>query len=75
MSFNEPDIIAQANMDVGPAVDVYKRFMFPQRAKGAKISAPSVSSGSGKNEAGIPMGTGWLSQFLSQCDDENTCVA
>ncbi|KAL8967243.1 MAG: hypothetical protein Q9183_003011 [Haloplaca sp. 2 TL-2023] len=74
MSFNEPDIIAQANMEVGHAVDAYKRLMFPQRAKGAKISAPSVSSGSGENEAGIPMGVGWLSQFLSQCDDENSCV-
>ena len=75
MSFNEPDIVGQANMQVGDAVAAYKELMFPQRKSGVQIGAPSVSSGSGENEAGIPMGTGWLGQFLDQCDDENTCVA
>lgn len=75
MSFNEPDIVAQANMQVGDAVAAYKELMFPLRKTGVQIGAPSVSSGSGENEAGIPMGTGWLGQFLEKCDDENTCVA
>ncbi|KAL8853689.1 MAG: hypothetical protein Q9221_001500 [Calogaya cf. arnoldii] len=75
MSFNEPDIVSQANMQVGEAVDAYKELMFPRRQSGVQIGAPSVSSGSGQNEAGIPMGTGWLGQFLEQCDDPNTCVA
>ncbi|KAI4253453.1 MAG: hypothetical protein L6R42_007574 [Xanthoria sp. 1 TBL-2021] len=75
MSFNEPDIVGQANMQVGEAVTAYKNLMFPLRKSGVQIGAPSVSSGSGTNEAGIPMGTGWLGQFLDQCDDENTCVA
>ncbi|KAL8831738.1 MAG: hypothetical protein Q9170_005168 [Blastenia crenularia] len=75
MSFNEPDIVAQANMEVGYAVDKFKSLMFPLRSSSVKIGTPSVSSGSGNNEAGIPMGTGWLSQFLSQCNDDNTCQA
>ncbi|KAL8769242.1 MAG: hypothetical protein Q9209_004743 [Squamulea sp. 1 TL-2023] len=75
MSFNEPDIISQANMPVGDAVSAYKELMFPKRTGGVQVGAPSVSSGSGLNEAGIPMGTGWLRQFLEQCDNPNTCVA
>ncbi|KAI4134655.1 MAG: hypothetical protein LQ341_005990, partial [Variospora aurantia] len=75
MSFNEPDIISQADMTVGDAVAAYSRLMFPLRSNNVKIGAPSVSSGSGNNERGIPMGTGWLGQFLNQCNDLNTCVA
>ncbi|KAL8801161.1 MAG: hypothetical protein Q9182_004666 [Xanthomendoza sp. 2 TL-2023] len=75
MSFNEPDIVGQANMQVGAAVAAYKSLMFPKRTANVQIGAPSVSSGSGTNEAGIPMGTSWLSQFLAQCNDPNTCVA
>ncbi|KAL9598029.1 MAG: hypothetical protein Q9219_004785 [cf. Caloplaca sp. 3 TL-2023] len=75
MSFNEPDIVGQANMDVGYALDKYKRLMFPKRSSNVKIGAPSVSSGSGNNEAGIPMGTGWLDRFLDQCNDDRTCQA
>lgn len=75
MSFNEPDIIGQANMEVGDAVAAYKRLMFPLRKDGVQIGAPSVCSGSGENEAGIPMGTGWLREFLGQCNDPNSCVA
>ncbi|KAL8670439.1 MAG: hypothetical protein Q9168_005020 [Polycauliona sp. 1 TL-2023] len=75
MSFNEPDNEGQANMKVGDAVTAYKRLMFPLRKSGVQIGAPSVSSGSGNNGAGIPMGTGWLSGFLEQCDDPNSCVA
>ncbi|KAI4286609.1 MAG: hypothetical protein L6R35_004135 [Caloplaca aegaea] len=75
MSFNEPDIISQADMTVGDAVAAYSRLMFPLRSNNVKIGAPSVSSGSGNNERGIPMGTAWLGQFLNQCNDPNTCVA
>ncbi|KAI4172366.1 MAG: hypothetical protein LQ343_003625 [Gyalolechia ehrenbergii] len=75
MSFNEPDIVAQANMDVNSAVDKYKSLVFPKRTGGVKIGAPSVTSGFGKNEAGIPMGTSWLSQFLDQCNDDSSCQA
>ena len=75
MSFNEPDITSQANMQVGAAIASYKTMMFPKRSPKVKIGAPSVSSGSGLNDAGIPMGTGWLSQFLQQCNDPNTCMA
>ncbi|KAI4196255.1 MAG: hypothetical protein LQ350_006670 [Teloschistes chrysophthalmus] len=74
MSFNEPDNTGQANMKVADALTAYKRLMMPQRKSGVKISAPSVSSGSGNNEAGIPMGTGWLSSFLEGCNDD-TCQA
>lgn len=62
-------------MDVDTAVSKFKSLMFPKRTEGVKIGAPSVTSGSGTNEVGIPMGTGWLRQFLDQCDDETTCQA
>ncbi|KAL8758306.1 MAG: hypothetical protein Q9184_003962 [Pyrenodesmia sp. 2 TL-2023] len=75
MSFNEPDIVSQADMTVGDAVAAYKSLMFPKRTGSVQIGAPSVSSGSGINEHGIPYGTGWLREFLAQCDDPNTCVA
>lgn len=75
MSFNEPDIISQADMPVDDAVTAYKKLMFPLRSNTVKIGAPSVSSGSGTNEHGVPMGTGWLRQFLNQCNDPDTCVA
>ncbi|KAI4129418.1 MAG: hypothetical protein LQ338_002258 [Usnochroma carphineum] len=68
MSFNEPDNVGQANMQVDQAVSAYKRLLFPKRSSTVQIGAPSVTSGSGTNEAGIPMGTSWLSQFLSQYD-------
>lgn len=74
MSFNEPDIVGQANMEVGAAVAAFQKLMIPLRSSTVKIGAPSVSSGSGNNEAGIPMGTGWLRQFLESCNDPNTCV-
>ncbi|KAL8919054.1 MAG: hypothetical protein Q9208_007020 [Pyrenodesmia sp. 3 TL-2023] len=75
MSFNEPDIVSQADMTVGDAVAAYKSLMFPKRTDSVQIGAPSVSSGSGINEHGNPYGTGWLREFLAQCDDPNSCVA
>ncbi len=75
MSFNEPDIIGQADMTVGDAVTAYTRLMFPLRKNGVQIGAPSVCSGSGNNDRGVPMGTGWLREFLEQCDDPDSCVA
>ncbi|KAI4176988.1 MAG: hypothetical protein LQ346_007739 [Caloplaca aetnensis] len=75
MSFNEPDIVGQADMTVGDALNAYKSLMFPKRTGSVQIGAPSVSSGSGTNEHGNPYGTGWLREFLRQCDDPNSCVA
>ncbi|KAL8978494.1 MAG: hypothetical protein Q9205_005932 [Flavoplaca limonia] len=75
MSFNEPDIIGQADMTVGDAVTAYNRLIFPLRKDGVQIGAPSVCSGSGNNDRGVPMGTGWLREFLEQCDDPDSCVA
>ncbi|KAI4244449.1 MAG: hypothetical protein LQ352_006792, partial [Teloschistes flavicans] len=51
MSFNEPDNTGQANMKVSDALSAYKALMMPQRTGSVKISAPSVSSGSGNNDA------------------------
>ncbi|KAL8848262.1 MAG: hypothetical protein Q9221_006700 [Calogaya cf. arnoldii] len=75
MSFNEPDIVAQANMQVNEALDAYKRLMVPLRKAGVKIGAPSVSSGNGVNEVGVPYGVWWLGEFLGGCGDGGGCVA
>ncbi|KAL8743000.1 MAG: hypothetical protein Q9190_004595 [Brigantiaea leucoxantha] len=78
LSFNEPDNIGQANMRVDDAVTAYTNLMMPQRVNGVRIGAPSVSNGVGNNEAGIPMGMGWLNDFLGKCNEEASggkCVA
>lgn len=68
MAFNEPDMAAQANMDVGSAVAAYKQYMSPLAAKGVKVGCPSVSNGVGTNpDTGRPMGLDWLKPFFQQC--------
>ena len=67
MSFNEPDNVGQANMDVGSAVAGFNQYMKPYATDNVLLGSPSVTNGAGTNSAGIPQGLDWLSPFLEQC--------
>lgn len=67
MSFNEPDNMGQANMDVGSAVAGFNQYMKPYASDNVLLGSPSVTNGAGTNSAGIPQGLDWLSPFLQQC--------
>jgi Glycosyl hydrolase catalytic core len=60
LSFNEPDLAAQSNLDVPTAVAGYKQFMQPFAGK-ARLGAPAVTNGA------APGGLAWLTSFLSAC--------
>ncbi|KAF4632636.1 hypothetical protein G7Y89_g5480 [Cudoniella acicularis] len=64
MSFNEPDLPAQANMDVPTAVTNYKAQMMPFSGK-ATLGAPAVTNGLNSAKT---MGLDWLSSFVQACD-------
>ncbi|THV74823.1 hypothetical protein D6C78_08155 [Aureobasidium pullulans] len=61
MSFNEPDMTAQANMSPEDAASAFKTYMMPFAGQ-AKLGAPAVTNGGGS------MGLNWLSAFLEACD-------
>lgn len=67
MSFNEPDNVNQANMDVGSAVTGFNQYMKQYASGNVLLGSPSVTNGVGTNSAGIPQGLDWLSPFLEQC--------
>ncbi|KAM0804180.1 hypothetical protein BDR22DRAFT_792434, partial [Usnea florida] len=67
MSFNEPDNVGQANMDVGSAVAAFNQYMKPYASDTVLLGSPSVTNGAGTNSAGNPVGLDWLSPFLKQC--------
>ena len=67
MSFNEPDNVGQANMDVGSAVAAFNQYMKPYASGNVLLGSPSVINAAGTNSAGIPQGLDWLSPFLKQC--------
>jgi hypothetical protein len=60
LSFNEPDMPSQANLDPATAASLFKQYMQPFACK-ARLSSPAVTS------AGTPQGLTWLKNFLSQC--------
>ena len=62
MSFNEPDIAAQANMDVGAAVAAFNQWMTPLASDNVKLGSPAVSNSVSANQ-----GLNWLKSFLQQC--------
>lgn len=61
LAFNEPDLPAQANLDVGSAAAGYKTFIQPFAGK-AKLGSPAVTNGP------APMGLAYLKSFLAACD-------
>ncbi|KAI4129105.1 MAG: hypothetical protein LQ338_002403 [Usnochroma carphineum] len=65
LAFNEPDLAAQANMDVGQSVQGWMTYMEPFHAKhngDVKLGSPSVCNGPDQNQ-----GLAYLTSFLSQC--------
>ncbi|KAL8678467.1 MAG: hypothetical protein Q9186_005171 [Xanthomendoza sp. 1 TL-2023] len=65
LAFNEPDLPAQANMDVGQSVAGWMEYMEPFHAKhngAVKLGSPSVCNGPEEN-----MGLSYLKSFLDSC--------
>jgi len=70
MSFNEPDMKAQANMNVGPAVAAFNRLMTPLASGNVKLGSPAVTNGAGvSQDTGFKLGLDWLGDFFQQCSD------
>ncbi|KAK3397235.1 glycosyl hydrolase catalytic core-domain-containing protein [Sordaria brevicollis] len=64
LSFNEPDIPEQANMDPGTAAAKHKLYMNPFAGK-ARISSPSIT-----NSGSPGMGLDWMQKFFDACNGE-----
>jgi len=42
MSFNEPDVVGQANMDPNSAADLFMKEIYPWTKKGVKVCSPAI---------------------------------
>ncbi|XXG97065.1 hypothetical protein Hte_003359 [Hypoxylon texense] len=62
LSFNEPDIDAQAHMTPGDAAAGHIQYMNPYAGR-VKISSPAISSSEDPNR-----GITWLNSFFTACD-------
>ncbi|KAL8841950.1 MAG: hypothetical protein Q9170_000730 [Blastenia crenularia] len=65
LAFNEPDLAAQANMNVGQSVEGWNTYMEPFHGKyngDVKLGSPSVCNGPDQNQ-----GLAYLASFLSSC--------
>jgi hypothetical protein len=60
LSFNEPDLGSQSNIDPTTAANLYKQYVQPFACQ-ARLSAPAVTNG------GAPLGLTWLENFLKEC--------
>jgi Glycosyl hydrolase catalytic core len=65
LSFNEPDLGAQANMDSATAAAAHQKYMNPYASQ-AKIGSPAVTNG-GPSGGTDGMGLGWLQKFFDKC--------
>ncbi|RPD56549.1 hypothetical protein L226DRAFT_520436 [Lentinus tigrinus ALCF2SS1-7] len=59
---NEPDLATQSNTSPADAAKQWMQFMQPFHGKATLVS-PAITNG-----APPAMGTGWMDQFLSECD-------
>ena len=66
LSFNEPDLGAQANIDAATAVQLHKQGMASLVGK-VQIGSPAVTNGGGD------MGTAWLDAFFTACGGNCNC--
>lgn len=64
LSFNEPDLSSQSNIDPQTAATLHKKVMTSIRAGGVKVGSPAVTNGAGTSPA---MGVDWLDQFFAAC--------
>ena len=65
MSFNEPDLAAQANMDSATAAADHIKYMNPYAGQ-ARIGSPAVTNG-GPTGGTDGMGLGWMQNFFDKC--------
>ena len=63
LSFNEPDLSSQANIDPVVAAQAHRKVFGPWFGK-VRIGSPAVTNGQGDDP---PMGTVWLEQFFQAC--------
>lgn len=63
LSFNEPDLSSQSNIDPVTAAKLHRQGMEGLVGK-VQIGSPAVTNGAGSSP---PMGTTWLSQFFTAC--------
>ncbi|KAK5097293.1 hypothetical protein LTR70_003699 [Exophiala xenobiotica] len=66
LSFNEPDLGAQANIDAATAVQLHKQGMASLVGK-VQIGSPAVTNGGGD------MGVTWLDNFFKACGGSCNC--
>jgi hypothetical protein len=64
LSFNEPDLGEQANMDPATAAKLHIDNMNPLSSQGLSIGSPAVTNGAGTSPL---MGIDWLNEFFSAC--------
>ncbi|KAF8919269.1 hypothetical protein CPB85DRAFT_1278314 [Mucidula mucida] len=60
LGMNEPNESGQSNMTPDHAVELWWKYMEPQRANGHKLISPAVS--------GSPEGFEWMKEFFAKCD-------
>jgi Glycosyl hydrolase catalytic core len=66
MSFNEPDLASQSNMDSATAAAAHIKYMNPYAGQ-AKIGSPAITNG-GPSGGTDGMGLGWLQNFFDKCN-------
>lgn len=67
LSFNEPDMPSQANMDAATAAAAHAKYFAKYKGR-AQIGAPAVSNSNLDNQ-GLP----WLKNFVAACDANSDC--
>lgn len=65
LSFNEPDLHAQANMDSATAAAAHIKYMNPYAGQ-AKIGSPAITNG-GPSGGTDGMGLSWMQNFFDKC--------
>lgn len=65
LSFNEPDLDAQANMDSATAAAAHIKYVNPYAGQ-ARIGSPAITNG-GPSGGTDGMGLGWLQNFFQKC--------
>ncbi|KAL5615109.1 hypothetical protein BROUX41_005169 [Berkeleyomyces rouxiae] len=68
LSFNEPDILSQSNMDVSVALAAHIAHVVPLKSK-AKIGSPATSNSNLDGEGNV-----WLKSFMTACEASSECV-
>ena len=65
LSFNEPDLGAQSNMDPQTAAENHIKYLNPLGDSGSKVSSPAITNGAGTSPL---MGIDWLNEFFKACN-------